>query len=68
MPLFKCEESKTIYTQYKGEYEVTPTFDEQRLETKNKMLNRDVKVNKIYVGKTINEGGGYTTYVGEENG
>lgn len=68
MPLFKCEESKTIYTQYRGEYEVTPTFDEQRLETKNKMLNRDVKVNKIYVGKTINEGGGYTTYIGEENG
>lgn len=34
MPLFKCEESKTVYTQYRGEYEVTPTFEEQRLETK----------------------------------
>ena len=55
MPLFKCEELKTIYTQYRGEYEVTPKFEEQELKTKNKMLNKNVKVNKIYVGKTINE-------------
>lgn len=34
MPLFKCEELKTIYTQYRGEYEVTPTFEEQELKTK----------------------------------
>ena len=40
MPLFKCEELKTIYTQYRGEYEVTPKFEEQELKTKNKMLNK----------------------------
>lgn len=68
MALFKCNDQNTVYSKYLGEYEVTPLFNEQKLNTKNKLLDKDVKVKEIYVGQTINEGGGYTAYVGEQNG
>lgn len=49
---------------YDGETIVDPTFSTQTLETRNKVMDDDVTVNSIYVGKTTNVSGGYTVYVG----
>lgn len=50
---------------YTGEYEVTPTFDEQTLETKDRLLSDNVTVHSIPVSRTINPQGGKTIYIGE---
>lgn len=51
--------------QYKGDYEVEPSFEEQRLQTKDMYMTDDVTVKKIPVYKTKNASGGYTLYVAE---
>lgn len=49
---------------YSGEYEVTPTFEQNELDTKNKLLTEDVVVHKIPVSFTQNLSGGNTVYIG----
>ena len=51
--------------QYKGDYEVEPRFEEQKLHTKDMYMTDDVTVKKIPVYKTKNASGGYTLYVAE---
>lgn len=52
------------YEHYEGEYEVTPTFNEQKLETKNKVMGADVDVKPITVVETPNNSGGLTVIIG----
>lgn len=49
---------------YTGDYEVTPTFDEQYLYTNGKMMMDDVNVHKIPVVRTSNPQGGITVVIG----
>lgn len=49
---------------YEGPYIVNPKFEEQKLETKNRLLQDDVTVLKIEVEKVTNLGGGYTVTIG----
>lgn len=52
------------YPTYKGQYTVIPKFIEQELETKDKVLERNVEVKEIPVQKAENLGGGYTVTIG----
>lgn len=49
---------------YEGEYEVDPKFEEQTLETKQKSMHDDVKVNAISTLEIDNEAGGITFIIG----
>lgn len=49
---------------YEGPYIVNPKFEEQKLETKNRLLQDDVTVLEIEVEKVTNLGGGYTVTIG----
>ena len=49
---------------YTGEYEVTPTFDEQTLYTMGKTMSDDVTVHQIPVVRTTNPYGGQTVLIG----
>lgn len=49
---------------YDGEYVVNPSFNEQILDTKHKMMEDDVVVEPIMVSTTINLSGGNTVYIG----
>lgn len=50
---------------YEGAYEVTPeAYNEQTLETANKLLTADVNVKEIPYYETTNPGGGYTVIIG----
>ncbi len=49
---------------YTGSYEITPTFDEQTLETTGKLMSDNVKVFAIPVERVANTAGGYTIIVG----
>lgn len=52
---------------YDGPYVVTPkAFDNQTLNTKNKVLSDDVQVLKVPKYETTNLSGGYTVYIAEE--
>ena len=51
---------------YDGEYEATPRFVAQTLETKNKYLYDDVSVRAITVSRVSNPSGGNTVWIGEE--
>lgn len=48
---------------YSGDYEVTPNFDTQTLETENKLMTDDVTVFPIPVHRTTNPYG-TTVYIG----
>ncbi len=50
--------------EYDGSYTVTPTFENQYLETTNKLLRDDVTVYSIPVSRTANPAGGTTVYIG----
>ncbi len=59
------------YPVYSGDYEVVPKFEEQVLETADKVLKKDVKINSIPRYDVSNEAGGVTVYIAteeEENG
>lgn len=58
------EIEKPIGEPYEGEYEVTPTFENQVLETARKYLEEDVTVYAIQVSKVSNPSGGNTVYIG----
>lgn len=49
---------------YTGEYVVTPSTEEQTLNTKDRFLSRDVLVEEIPYYETTNESGGYTVIIG----
>lgn len=49
---------------YDGVYEVTPSFEPQKLETMNKVLKDDFMVKEIPVSITANLSGGNTVYIG----
>ncbi len=49
---------------YTGEYEVDPTFEEQILQTQDKMMLEDVTVHAIEVSRVSNPSGGKTVYIG----
>jgi hypothetical protein len=53
-----------VHPIYQGPYDVEPMFEVQTLETKGRLLNRDVTVNEIYVGRVINPQGGNTITIG----
>ena len=52
------------YPIYKGDYEVTPAFEQQSLATADKVLKEDVTVKAIPRYDVTNEAGGITTYIG----
>lgn len=51
------------YPEYSGKYEVTPTLEEQQLETANKLLKDDVKIKAISRYDVTNTAGGTTVYI-----
>ena len=50
---------------YKGDYVVTPEFDEQTLHTRGRSMRDDVTVHAIPISRTTNPQGGKTVYIGE---
>lgn len=50
---------------YDGQYEVKPTFESQKLNTKNAVLDDNVLVHPISVNKTANSAGGNTIVIGD---
>lgn len=50
---------------YEGEYEVTPKFNLQKLNTKGAILQEDIVVNQISVNKSANNAGGNTIVIGD---
>ena len=49
---------------YQGPYEVIPTFEDIILQTAEHILNKDVTVKEIYVGRVTNPAGGKTVTIG----
>ena len=49
---------------YQGPYEVDPTFTDIVLPTTNHIMNDDVTVHEIYVGRVTNPQGGKTITIG----
>ena len=49
---------------YEGSYDVTPSFEQQSLETRNKTMKDDVTIQPIAVSRTQNLAGGTTIYIG----
>lgn len=55
------------YNAYSGEYEVVPSaFDAQTLPTANKVLKKDITIQKIPYFETSNLQDGVTVYIAEE--
>lgn len=50
--------------EYTGTYDVTPTWEEQRLLTEGKKMTDDVTVEEIPIFKTTNPSGGTTVIIG----
>lgn len=51
------------FPRYEGNYVVTPTMSQQKLETKNRVLSDDITVKKIPLYETTNLSGGTTVYI-----
>ena len=51
---------------YVGNYEVTPKATEQRLDTKNKRMTKNLTIHKIPYIEVSNPTGGSTVYIGRE--
>lgn len=49
---------------YEGEYEATPTLEEQVMPTKNRSMLDDFVVHEIPYFETSNPSGGYTAIIG----
>lgn len=54
----------TVAPVYAGPYVVDPLFDSTTLETGGKLMQHDVIVNEIYVGRVTNPAGGKTVTIG----
>ena len=50
---------------YEGEYEVTPKFNLQKLNTKGAILQENIIINQISVNKVANNAGGNTIMIGD---
>lgn len=51
---------------YEGPYLVTPAaFDDQTLQTENKLCTENIVVEKVPLWETSNLSGGYTVYIAE---
>lgn len=50
---------------YEGEYEVSPTFNKQELNTRGAILQENIVVNSISVNKSANSSGGNTVVIGD---
>ena len=55
---------KNDVQEYKGSYEVTPTFEKQTLLTARKTMRNDVIVNEIPITIVENSSGGNTVIIG----
>ncbi len=49
---------------YKGSYIIEPKFNNQTLDTKEKIMKKDIQVKPILVSVTSNSAGGNTIYIG----
>lgn len=49
---------------YNGEYIVRPSFEEQKLETENRVMLRDVEIEPIPMEHVSNTAGGMTLIIG----
>lgn len=56
--------SGASYPYYEGEYELTPNFNEQILDTLHKSMKDDVIVHQIPYSETTNPFGGETLSIG----
>ncbi len=54
------------YNAYLGEYEVVPAIKKQQLDTKDKLMKKDVVISAIPFFETSNDEGGNTVYIGKE--
>lgn len=54
------------YDAYLGEYEVVPAIKQQQLDTKDKLMKKDVVISAISFFETSNDEGGNTVYIGKE--
>lgn len=52
------------YELYDGEYSVTPKFEEQKLHTKNLVMDNDMTVASIPIVTVSNPSGGNTIIIG----
>lgn len=52
------------YDRFDGEYVVTPTDEDQYLDTSRKVMRGDVTVQAVPYFETTNESGGYTVIIG----
>ena len=52
------------YQHYNGEYQAMPKFENQTLETKDKVMDFDVQIKPIPVEKVANTSGGNTVIIG----
>lgn len=50
--------------QYEGAYEVTPKFEEQILQTAEKVMKDDLKIKEIEITIVSNDSGGNTVIIG----
>lgn len=60
-------QAQLVYTggeKYDGEYQVTPKFTEEILETKDKLMKENVTISPIGVARVSNPSGGTTVYIG----
>ena len=55
-----------IGDKYEGDYNITPSVEVQKMETKNKIMLDDVTVNAIPYFDVSNTSGGSTVYIGKE--
>lgn len=56
-----------IYSEYDGQYEVTPSvYEQQELETANRVLKENIKVLEVPFYATSNESNGVTAYIGKD--
>lgn len=58
--------SNSNFARYNGEYEVTPKFEEQTFETKDKIMSDNLTVRKIPRYDVENTSGGTTVYIATE--
>lgn len=59
-------DTNVAYPFYKGEYEVTPTRQNQSLDTSNKILTKDITIVEIPYAEVSNTSGGNTFYIARE--
>lgn len=54
------------YDAYLGKYQVVPAVKKQQLDTKDKLMKKDVVISAIPFFETSNDEGGNTVYIGKE--